>query len=128
MTSPVSPSDPVFERSGLKFPRKNLSDPLHPFFALEYVHKILCEVVGNADGSGRRHFRTDDIRKIAEQMRVHMNSFKIVCPHWIDNTQKIEFINILENQAHLYNHFLRSIVRYCLGKLFFFLSNNFKFI
>ena len=107
------------EYSSLKLFTKNVADPLHPFFALEYVYRILCEVIDNADESGRKHFRMDVVRKIAGQMRRHLNKFKIVCPHWSDKIQRVEFIDILKNQAHLYNHFLRSIVRYCVGKLFF---------
>ncbi len=103
-----------------KYCTKILTDPLDPFFELEHLHKVIIEVIKNAVASGRNHFRNNDIREIAQQMHEHKNKFKNLCPYWGDNTQKVQFISIVKNQVHLYIHFLRLIVRYCIGKDFFF--------
>ena len=119
--SPVSPVETIFvppEEEDCNKSYMNI-DPLHQ---LEYVRKILCEVIENADASRRKHFRNDDIREIAQKMRGHVNNFRLECLTLYDDIQKVQFISILDNQIHLYIHFLRSIVRYRIGKFFFFLS------
>jgi hypothetical protein len=63
-----------------------------------------------------KHFKNDDIREIAQKMSEHVDSFKLS----LNNDQKDKLIRILENQEYLYIHFLRLIVRYCIGKLFIF--------
>ncbi|GES87218.1 kinase-like domain-containing protein [Rhizophagus clarus] len=98
------------------FDKGKLISLLDPFYALEYVYKILCEVVMNAIGSERKHFRKDDIKKIAEEIHERMNNFKSLCKNWDNDSQKIQFIKILKNQAHLYIHYLILIVRYCVVK------------
>jgi hypothetical protein len=100
------------------FDKKYLRDSLDPFFALEYVYKILREVVTNAIESERKHFRKDDIRKIANEIHEQMSNFKSICKNWDDIAQKVQFIRILKKQAHIYIHYLMLIVRYCVGKLF----------
>ncbi|GBC50222.2 uncharacterized protein OCT59_017269 [Rhizophagus irregularis] len=89
---------------------------LDPSQQLDHICQILFEVIDNADASRRRHFRTDDIREIAQKMHGHVNSFRLLCPIWYDEIQKVKFISILENQQYMYIHFLRSIVRYCIVK------------
>ncbi|RIA81454.1 kinase-like domain-containing protein [Glomus cerebriforme] len=49
-------------------------------------------------------------------MRGLVNSYKNLNPIWHEEIQKVKFISILENQEHLYIHFLRAIVRYCIVK------------
>src|SRR5437764_4540094 len=108
MSPPASPVESIFlppEGCDSKFQEKHLADPLHPFHALDYVYKILLEVIDNADASGRKHFRKDDIRSIAKKMHELTKEFKTLCPYWSDNNQKIKFINILQNQVHLYIYF-----------------------
>jgi hypothetical protein len=80
-------------------------------------------VIENAVASKRKHFRNDDIREIAQKMNEHLISFKTLI---LNNDQKDKLTRILENQEYLYIHFLRLIVRYCIGKLFIFsfLKNN----
>ncbi|CAG8504900.1 20843_t:CDS:10 [Rhizophagus irregularis] len=97
-----------------KFDIKNLTDPLDSYHALEYVFKVLGEVIENVVGSGRKHFRKDDIMEIAQKMRGHLKSFKH--QNWDNNDQKVKFISILKNQVHLYNRFLWLVVRYCAVK------------
>uniref|UniRef100_U9SUG7 Protein kinase domain-containing protein n=1 Tax=Rhizophagus irregularis (strain DAOM 181602 / DAOM 197198 / MUCL 43194) TaxID=747089 RepID=U9SUG7_RHIID len=91
-------------------------DSLDPYLALEYVYKILCEVVTNAIESERKHFRKDDVKKIANEIHEQMSEFKSLCKYWDNDTQKIQFISILKKQAHLYIHYLMLIVRYCVVK------------
>ncbi|GES76937.1 kinase-like domain-containing protein [Rhizophagus clarus] len=80
---------------------------------LDYVCKILLEVIENACASGRKHFRNDDIREVAQKMSEHVNNIKRL---YLTNDQKDKLIRILENQECLYIHFLRLIVRYCIVK------------
>jgi hypothetical protein len=87
---------------------------------LVYVCKILFEVIENAHASGRKHFRNDYIREIAQKMSEHANIFKLLS---LNDDQKNKLRKILGNQEYLYIHFLRLIVRYCIGK-FIFLKNN----
>jgi hypothetical protein len=101
-----------------KFEIRNLTDPLDSYYALEYVFKILGEVIENVVESGRKHFRKDDITEIAKKMRGQLKIFKH--QDWDNNDQKVQFINILKNHVHLYNRFLWLVVRYCAGKLFLF--------
>ncbi|GES76941.1 kinase-like domain-containing protein [Rhizophagus clarus] len=122
-TSPVFPVSPVspIETKFTKHDEFHTNDikkinDVDPYQKLDYVCKILFEVIDNAHASGRRHFRNDDIREIAKKMRGHVNSFKLLCPTWNDDIQKNKFMSILENQEHLYIHFLRAIVRYCIVK------------
>ena len=107
---------------------KIFTNPLDPFFALEHVYKMLQEVIINATASGRKHFRNDSIKKIAQKMEGHKNKLKDLCQNWNDVVQKKQFINILKNRVHLYIHFLRLIIRYCASKLFFlFLKDHSNF-
>ncbi|RIA81589.1 hypothetical protein C1645_550331 [Glomus cerebriforme] len=100
-----------------KFYMESSTDPLDSYFALEYVCKILGEVVENVIESGRKHFRRDDIMEIAQKMRENLDGLN---RNWYDSNQKVQFIRILKDQVHLYNRFLWLIVRYCAGKLFLF--------
>ncbi|CAG8568541.1 13370_t:CDS:10 [Funneliformis mosseae] len=112
-----SPTESIFvppEGDYSKYYTKNLTDPLDPFFALEHAYQILCDVIANTVASGRRHFKNDEVKAIAHKMCGHMNRFKDTCPIWCESAQKAQFINIIKNQVHLYIHFLRSIVRYCV--------------
>lgn len=86
--------------------------------SLEYIFKILCEVIKNAIESGRKLFRTNDFMEIAQKMREHYYGFKFQI--WDNDGQKKQFISILEDQVHpIYNRFLWLIVRNCAGKLFY---------
>ncbi|CAG8454737.1 19577_t:CDS:10 [Rhizophagus irregularis] len=120
-TSPVFPVSPVSPASStdtlfVEADGDGKKLYLDPTQQLENICQILFEVIDNADASRRRHFRTDDIREIAQKMRGHVNSFRLLSPIWYDEIQKVKFISILENQQYMYIHFLRSIVRYCIVK------------
>ncbi|CAB4425549.1 unnamed protein product [Rhizophagus irregularis] len=67
--------------------------PVSPVSPASSTDTLFVEAEGddNADASRRRHFRTDDIREIAQKMRGHVNSFRLLSPIW-------------------------SIVRYCIVK------------
>ncbi len=99
---------------------KIFTNPLDPFFALEHVYKMLQEVIINATASGRKHFRNDSVKEIAQKMKDNKNKLKDLCLNWDDGAQKEQFINILKNKVHLYIYFLRLIIRYCVGKLLYF--------
>ncbi|CAG8476122.1 17633_t:CDS:10 [Funneliformis caledonium] len=86
---------------------------LDPFTELENLHKILCELIENTMMSGSKHFRNDNT---AQKLSVYMSKFKDLCSCWFDNDQKLQFINIVKKQVHLYIYCLRSIVRYCIAK------------
>jgi hypothetical protein len=118
--SPISPAETSPAETLVVSPVEGDGKKLYvdPLKQLEHIYIILCEVIENADASRRKHFKNDDIREVAQKMRGHVNNFKLLCPTWYDEMQKVKFISILENQEHLYIHFLRSIVRYCIGKLF----------
>ncbi|CAB5186400.1 kinase-like protein [Rhizophagus irregularis] len=89
-----------------KFYKKRLT------YLLEYIFKILSEVIENANASGKKHFRTNDFMEIAQKLREHYYGFKLQ----INDVQNIQFISILKNQVHLYNRLLWLIVRYCSVK------------
>ncbi|PKY49984.1 kinase-like protein [Rhizophagus irregularis] len=80
----------------------------------EGLRAKLTQVIENAVASRRKHFRVDDIWKIAQKLRGHSNDFKLQI--WNNEDQKDQFISILKNQVHLYNRFLWIIVRYCAVK------------
>jgi hypothetical protein len=101
-----------------KFDMKRSTDPLDPYYALDYVCEILGEVVENVVESGRKHFRRDDIMEIAQKMRVNLDNLN---RNWYDSDQKIQFLKILKNQVHQYNRYIWLIIRYCAGKKFFYL-------
>ncbi|PKY12319.1 kinase-like protein [Rhizophagus irregularis] len=90
-----------------KFYKKRLT------YLLEYIFKILSEVIENANASGKKHFRTNDFMEIAQKLREHYYGFKLQ----INDVQNIQFISILKNQVHLYNRLLWLIVRYCSEKI-----------
>src|SRR5581483_4699050 len=102
-----------------KFDKKDLTDELDPYYALDYVYKILSEVVENAIASGAKNFRSVDIKKVAYEVNENLRHFKDLCQHWNNVTQKVQFIDILKKQAHLYVYLLMLIARCNAGKLFF---------
>ncbi|RGB28186.1 kinase-like domain-containing protein [Rhizophagus diaphanus] len=71
-----------------EFYNKSLTD------LLEYIFKILSEVIENANASGKKHFRKNDFMEIAQKLREHYYGFKLQ----INDVQKIQFISILKNQ------------------------------
>uniref|UniRef100_U9UD93 Protein kinase domain-containing protein n=1 Tax=Rhizophagus irregularis (strain DAOM 181602 / DAOM 197198 / MUCL 43194) TaxID=747089 RepID=U9UD93_RHIID len=71
-----------------KFYKKRLT------YLLEYIFKILSEVIENANASGKKHFRTNDFMEIAQKLREHYYGFKLQ----INDVQNIQFISILKNQ------------------------------
>ncbi|CAG8512504.1 11313_t:CDS:10 [Funneliformis caledonium] len=89
---------------------KILTDPLVPFFELEHLYKILCEVINNAVASGGILVINDEIKKIARKLYEHKNRFRYLCLNWCDITQKAQFIGIVKNQVHAYIHYLSCIV------------------
>jgi hypothetical protein len=116
------PKNDVFVPSRILIPVETIYVPpkscINLSQKLNYVCKILYEIIENAHVSGKKLFKSDDIREIALKMSSHVNKFKLLFPTWNNEKQKETFISILENQEHLYIHFLRLIVRYFIGKLF----------
>ncbi|CAI2162134.1 5760_t:CDS:10 [Funneliformis geosporum] len=115
--SETSPTETIFvppEGDYSKYYTKDSTDPLDPYYALEHAYQILCDVIANTVSSGRKHFKNDEVKAIAQKMYRHKNRIKDLCPNWGDSAQKVQFINIIKEQVHLYIYFLRSIVRYCV--------------
>lgn len=104
-----------------KFYIKSSTDPLDPYYALDYVCVILGEVIENVVESGRKHFRRDDLMEIAQKMRANWDNLN---RNWCVSDQKIQFLKILRKQVHHYNRFIWLIIRYCAGKLFFIYYKN----
>ncbi|UZO16352.1 uncharacterized protein OCT59_007741 [Rhizophagus irregularis] len=61
----IDPQDPYIESS---------TDPLDPYYALDYVCVILDEIIENVVEPGKKHFRRDYLMKIAQKMRVNLNN------------------------------------------------------